>query len=71
MCADAEERQLDSYAQGYVDDIRARVMRWGDTMFFSEKQEYYLMCIADAGLREKHRRERRPNWIKRFESGGQ
>lgn len=56
MCGDAEHRTMDEYAQNYVDDIRKRVIKWGMMMAFSDKQENFLMAVADAGLR-KHQRK--------------
>lgn len=58
MCRYAEHIDLDEYAQGYVDDTRKRVIKWGLMMAFSEKQENFLMTIADKGLRESQRRSR-------------
>jgi len=58
MCRDAEHIDLDAYAQGYVDDTRKRVIKWGLAMALSEKQEAFLMTIADKGLRGSQRRSR-------------
>ena len=56
MCKDAEHDGIDDYAQNYVDDIRKRVIRWGLAMAFSEKQENFLMSVADKGLRARRSR---------------
>ena len=55
MCGDAELKQLDPYAQGFIDDMRRNVIKWGATMFLSGRQENYLIGLADAGLREQRR----------------
>lgn len=56
MCRDAEHRVMDEYAQNFVDDVRKRVINWGMMMALSEKQETFLMTVADAGLREHQRK---------------
>jgi hypothetical protein len=58
MCHDAEQIDLDAYAQGFVDDIRKRVIKWGMTMALSDKQEMFLMTIATKGLQDQQRRDR-------------
>lgn len=51
MCDDAEMHGLDEYAQQFVDDIRGKMLTWGLSMFFSEKQETFLMTIASRGAK--------------------
>ncbi len=58
MCKDAEYGHPDDYVQNYIDDTRKRVIKWGMRMAFSEKQENFLMAVADKGLRESQRRSR-------------
>lgn len=59
MCRDAEHGSPDDYAIKYIDDTRKRVMQWGMRMAFSDKQESFLMAIADKGLCFKQASERR------------
>lgn len=58
MCGDSEHAPIDDYAQSFVDDVRKRVIVWGMRMAFSERQELFLMTIADKGLREQQRKAR-------------
>lgn len=55
MCHDAELRSLDDYATRFLADMREKVGEWGNTMFFSERQEHYLMTVASEGLRHYYR----------------
>lgn len=58
MCRDAEHGSPDDYAIKYIDDTRKRVINWGMRMAFSEKQENFLMAVADKGLRDHQRKSR-------------